>query len=231
MKTVILSGGFGTRLSEETNKIPKPMIKIGNKPIISHIMDCYKSYDYHNFILLSGYKKEIIKKYYKSRKKVNVVDTGLKTQTGARIKKIKHLIDQDNFFMTYGDGLGNVNINKLLKFHLNNKKIATMTAVRPIARFGSITLKKNKIIKFKEKDNLQEGWINGGFFVLNKKIFDYIDDREDCIFERKPLEQLSKDGQLMAYKHYDFWHPMDTLRDKKYLNKLYKEKKKLWLKK
>ncbi len=230
MITVILSGGFGTRLSEETNKIPKPMIKIGNKPIISHIMDCYKSYKYNNFIVLSGYKKEIIKKYYQNKKKVNVVDTGLKTQTGARIKKIMKLIDQDNFFMTYGDGLGNININKLLKFHLKNKKIATMTAVRPIARFGSITLKENKIIKFKEKDKLQEGWINGGFFVLNKRIFNYIDDNEDCIFERKPLEQLSRDGELMAYKHHDFWHPMDTLRDKIYLNNLYKEKKKLWLK-
>ncbi len=240
MYTVFLAGGMGTRLSEETTKIPKPMIKIGNKPILFHIMKHYSKSNYKNFIICGGYKWKYIKNFfnkYKNLEKnekdwfVNVVNTGLKTQTGARIKKIKKFLgDEKTFFMTYGDGVSNVNLKKLLSFHNKHKKIATLTAVRPLPRFGNIKLDKNKVSNFSEKDRLQEGWINGGFFVLNKEVFDYIDNRENCIFERSPLQNLSRDGQLMAFKHEGFWHPMDTLRDKNYLNKICRNRKFIWKK-
>ena len=240
MYTVFLAGGMGTRLSEETTKIPKPMIKIGNKPILFHIMKHYSKSNYKNFIICGGYKWKYIKNFfnkYKNLEKnekdwfVNVVNTGLKTQTGARLKKIKKFLgDEKTFFMTYGDGVSNVNLKKLLSFHNKHKKIATLTAVRPLPRFGNIKLDKNKVSNFSEKDRLQEGWINGGFFVLNKEVFDYIDSRENCIFERSPLQNLSRDGQLMAFKHEDFWHPMDTLRDKNYLNKICRNRKFIWKK-
>lgn len=241
MHTVFLAGGMGTRLSEETHKIPKPMIKIGKYPILFHIMKHYSDFKFNKFIVCGGYKYNYIKKIFFQNKNlikkkkfnwdVNIINTGLKTQTGARIKKIKkYLKDEKLFFMTYGDGVANVNIKKILQFHKKHKKIATLTAVRPLPRFGNITLNKNKVLSFSEKDRLQEGWINGGFFVLNKEVFDYIDNRENCIFEREPLQNLSKSGQLMAYKHEGFWHPMDTLRDKNYLNELCKKKKLNWLK-
>ena len=253
MKTVILAGGFGTRISEETGTIPKPLVKIGNIPILYHIMDYYRKYNHKDFIICAGYKSTEIKKFFleinlqnsnliidfkkkttdfvKKKHidwKVNIIDTGEKTQTGARIKKIKNFIDDKCFMMTYGDGLSNVDISKLLAFHKKHKKIATMTAVRPLARFGNLNLEKSKVTSFTEKDSLQEGWINGGFFVLNKEVFDYIGDEEDCIFEKYPLENLAKDNQLMAYKHEGFWHPMDTLRDKIMLNNIYKEGKHKW---
>ena len=240
MYTVFLAGGMGTRLSEETTKIPKPMIKIGNKPILFHIMKHYSKSNYKKFIICGGYKCKYIKNFFNKHKNleknekdwfVNVVNTGLKTQTGARIKKIKKFLgDEKTFFMTYGDGVSNVNLKKLLSFHNKHKKIATLTAVRPLPRFGNIKLDKNKVSNFSEKDRLQEGWINGGFFVLNKEVFDYIDSRENCIFERSPLQNLSRDGQLMAFKHEDFWHPMDTLRDKNYLNKICRNRKFIWKK-
>ena len=240
MYTVFLAGGMGTRLSEETTKIPKPMIKIGNKPILFHIMKHYSKSNYKNFIICGGYKWKYIKNFfnkYKNLEKnekdwfVNVVNTGLKTQTGARIKKIKKFLgDEKTFFMTYGDGVSNVNLKKLLSFHNKHKKIATLTAVRPLPRFGNIKLDKNKVSNFSEKDRLQEGWINGGFFVLNREVFDYIDNRDNCIFERSPLQNLSRDGQLMAFKHEGFWHPMDTLRDKNYLNKICRNRKFIWKK-
>lgn len=241
MHTVFLAGGMGTRLSEETHKIPKPMIKIGKYPILFHIMKHYSDFNFNKFIVCGGYKYNYIKKKIFQNKNlikkkkfnwdVNIINTGLKTQTGARIKKIKkYLKDEKLFFMTYGDGVANVNIKKILQFHKKHKKIATLTAVRPLPRFGNITLNKNKVSSFSEKDRLKEGWINGGFFVLNKEVFDYIDNRENCIFEREPLQNLSKNGQLMAYKHEGFWHPMDTLRDKNYLNQLCKKKKLNWLK-
>tara|TARA_B110000305_G_scaffold232285_2_gene286990 strand:- start:340 stop:1065 length:726 start_codon:yes stop_codon:yes gene_type:complete len=240
MKTVFLAGGMGTRLSEETTKIPKPMIKIGNLPILIHIMKHYSNYNFNKFIVCGGYKYNLIKKFFdnnqnlQKKNKVNwsveIINTGLKTQTGARIKKIKNFIEKDDlFFMTYGDGISDVNISKLLEFHKKHKKIATLTAVRPLPRFGNIKLNKNKISSFSEKDKLQEGWINGGFFVLNKKVFEYINNRENCIFEREPLQNLSKDGELMAYKHEGFWQPMDTLRDKNHLNEIYKKRKLSWL--
>ena len=241
MYTVFLAGGMGSRLSEETHKTPKPMIKIGKHPILFHIMKHYSDFNFKKFIVCGGYKYLYIKKFFLQNKKlisnkkfdwdVNIINTGLKAQTGARIKKIKkYLKNEKIFFMTYGDGVANVNIKKILNFHKKHKKIATLTAVRPLPRFGNIKLKKNKVSSFSEKDRLQEGWINGGFFVLNKEVFDYIDDRQNCIFEKEPLQNLSKNGQLMAYKHEGFWHPMDTLRDKNYLNELWKKKKLSWLK-
>ncbi len=240
MYTVFLAGGMGTRLSEETTKIPKPMIKIGNKPILFHIMKHYSKSNYKKFIICGGYKCKYIKNFFNKNKNleknekewfVNVVNTGLKTQTGARIKKIKKFLgDEKTFFMTYGDGVSNVNLKKLLSFHNKHKKVATLTAVRPLPRFGNIKLDKNKVSNFSEKDRLQEGWINGGFFVLNREVFDYIDNRENCIFERSPLQNLSRDGQLMAFKHEGFWHPMDTLRDKNYLNKICRNRKFIWKK-
>ena len=241
MYTVFLAGGMGSRLSEETHKTPKPMIKIGKHPILFHIMKHYSDFNFKKFIVCGGYKYLYIKKFFLQNKNlisnkkfdwdVNIINTGLKTQTGARIKKIKkYLKNEKIFFMTYGDGVANVNIKKILNFHKKHKKIATLTAVRPLPRFGNIKLKKNKVSSFSEKDRLQEGWINGGFFVLNKEVFDYIDDRQNCIFEKEPLQNLSKNGQLMAYKHEGFWHPMDTLRDKNYLNELWKKKKLNWLK-
>ncbi len=230
MKVVILAGGFGTRISEETHKIPKPMVEIGNKPIIEHIINYYLKYKFKEIIICGGYKKEILKKYFIKKKFIKVIDTGLKTQTAARIKKIRKYLGNDkNFCMTYGDGLSNVNLKKLVKFHFKHKKIGTLCAVRPIPRFGHLTLAKNKVKIFKEKDSLSEGWINGGFFVLNTKIFDYISSKQDCIFEKEPLENLSKDGELMAFKHENFWHPVDTLRDKNYLNKLIKNNQAPWL--
>ena len=230
MKVVILAGGLGTRLAEETDKIPKPMVKIGNKPIISHIIESYAKYGFKEIIICSGYKKEKIKDYFKNQKNIKVVDTGLKSQSGFRIKLIKKYLDgDDDFFMTYGDGVSNINIKKLLKFHKKHKKIATLSAVRPLPRFGHLTIKNKKITKFKEKDRISEGWINGGFFVLNKKVFDYITSKTSCIFEKEPLERLSKNNQLMAYQHEGFWHPMDTLRDKNYLNDLIKKRKALWI--
>ena len=230
MKVVILAGGLGTRLAEETDKIPKPMVKIGNKPIISHIIKLYLNFGFKEIIICSGYKKEKIKNYFKNQRNINIVDTGLKSESGSRIKLIKkYLDDDDDFFMTYGDGVSNINIKKLLKFHKKHKKIATLSAVRPLPRFGHLTIKNKKITKFKEKDKVSEGWINGGFFVLNKKVFKYIDDRINCIFEKEPLERLSKDGQLMAYQHDGFWHPMDTLRDKRFLNDLIKKRIAPWL--
>ena len=230
MKTVILAGGLGSRLSEETHKIPKPMIKIGDKPIISHIINHFMKHNFSEVIICSGYKKEVIDNYFKNEKTIQVVDTGLETQTGARIKNIKKLIGKDeNFFMTYGDGLSDINLQKLLRFHKKNNKIATLSAVRPIPRFGHLTIENEKVIQFKEKDALSEGWINGGFFVLNSKVFDYISDDQDCIFEKEPLENLSKDGELMAYKHEEFWHPIDTLRDKNYLNEMFNKGKAPWL--
>ncbi len=256
MKCVILCGGLGTRFSEETDLKPKPMIEIGGKPILHHLMECYSRFGFTKFILCGGYKVNVIKdyflklKYYSSdlninfdnndiklisKKKlinwnVSIIDTGLKNQTANRIFKIKKFLKGDtNFFMTYGDGLSNVNIKKLLEFHLKSKKIGTMTIVRPIARFGHIKLKGNLITEFREKDQISEGWINGGFFVLNKKIFNYINSKKDLIFEKKPLEQLSKDNELAAFKHESFWHPMDTIRDKRFLEKICNGDKSPWL--
>tara|TARA_B100000989_G_C19521914_1_gene464588 strand:+ start:513 stop:1214 length:702 start_codon:yes stop_codon:yes gene_type:complete len=233
MKVVILAGGFGTRLAEYTNTIPKPMVKIGDEPILSHIIRIFKSYNFNDFIVAAGYKKEIIIDYYKNSKEfknLKIVDTGEKTMTGGRILRLKSLIkDRENFFMTYGDGLCDVNLNELVKFHLKHKKIATVTAVHPPVRFGELEIDEEKVIKFEEKSQAKVGWINGGFFILNTKVFDYIKD-DNILFEREPLEKLVNNENLMAFKHEGFWKCMDNLRDKIELDKMFKNNQLLWKK-
>ena len=232
MKVVILCGGIGSRLSEETKKIPKPMVRIGNLPILIHIMNLYASYGFTDFILALGYKKNIIKKYFKEFKKKNwkidLVDTGTNSLTGTRVLKLKEkLIKDNNFLLTYGDGLSNVNIKKTLKFHNKFKKIATVTAVRPPARFGELVIKNNNVINFYEKNQIREGWINGGFFIFNKKIFNFIPKRNSML-ERETIKRLTINRELAAYKHSGFWQCMDTLRDKELLNKIWKSGKAKW---
>ena len=221
MKVVILAGGLGTRLSEYTKYIPKPMIDVNGKPLIYHVMKTYAKSGFKEFIIASGYKGHIIKKYFQKKIhnwNISVIDTGKNTMTGGRVKRLKKYIGNETFMLTYGDGISNVNIKKLLSFHFKNKKIATLTAVRPPARFGAIKLKGNKITYFKEKSKLDEGWINGGFFVLEPKIFDYIKS-DRTFFEREPLQKISKIKELYAFKHNGFWQCMDTLRDKELLEK------------
>ena len=227
MKVVILAGGFGTRLSEYTKDIPKPMIKIGGKPIIFHIMKHFNKYGFKDFYLALGYKGNIIKKYFKNKKlkwKVNLVDTGINTMTGGRLLRLKKDLKDDTFLMTYGDGVSNINLKKLIDFHKKSKKIITLTAVRPPARFGALKIKNNIVYKFREKSKLDEGWINGGFFVINPKFLKYIKN-DKTFLEREPLEKVSKLKQLSAFKHEGFWQCMDTKRDKLYLEKIYKIKK------
>ena len=230
MKVVILAGGFGTRISEYTKTIPKPMIKINGIPIIMYIINHYKSYGFKDFYIALGYKGNVIKKYFKNFKnkniKINLIDTGLRTMTGGRLKRLSKFLKNETFLATYGDGLSNVNLNKLVKFHKKNKKLVTLTAVRPPARFGTIKLKGNKVSYFKEKSSLDEGWINGGFFVMESKFLKFIKN-DNTFLERDPFEQLTKKKQLLGYKHNGFWQCMDTLRDKEILEKKVKEKKNL----
>ena len=219
MKVVILAGGLGSRLSEYTKSIPKPMVKILNVPIIVRIIKSYSRFGIRDFIIASGYKGNIIKNYFKknlSNLNIKVVHTGNKTMTGGRIKRLKAYLNNKRFMLTYGDGLSDVNINKLLKFHIKNKNYVTLTAVRPPARFGAIKIKGSKVNYFKEKSSLDEGWINGGFFVMEPKIFNFI--RGDKTFlEKEPLEKISKKNKLGAFKHHGFWQCMDTIRDKEIL--------------
>ncbi len=252
MKVVILAGGFGTRLSEETDFRPKPMVEIGQKPVLWHIMKLYSTYGFNEFVICLGYKGYLLKEWFanyflhnsdvtieiKTNKTivhntktedwiVSLVNTGLNTQTGGRIKRVKEYLTDEPFMFTYGDGLGDVNINELVKFHKNHGKLATMTSVQPPGRFGSIKVKENKITHFYEKPEGDGFWINGGFFVLEPEVIDYIDGDETA-WEKKPLENLAKDGQLMTYKHRGFWKPMDTLRDNRELNYLWNSKKAPW---
>ena len=226
MKCVILAGGKGTRLSELTHKIPKPMVKILGKPILCHIMFHYAKFGIKEFIIAAGYKKKILLNYFKKKKfpkfKINIIDTGLNTMTGGRLKRLREYLNEETFMMTYGDGLSNVNLNRLLKFHYKHKKICTLTAVRPPARFGAIKIKKNKVTYFKEKSKLDSGWINGGFFVFEPSIFKYI-KADNTFLEKEPLQKISKNKQLYAYKHYGYWQCMDTLRDKIIIEKSYKK--------
>ena len=225
MKIVILAGGFGTRLSEYTKTIPKPMVKINGKPIILYIMEHYAKYGYKNFYIALGYKGYEIKKYFKNKIfdwKINLIDTGKNTMTGGRLKKLKKHLGKETFMMTYGDGLSDVNIKKLLNFHKKNKKLVTLTAVRPPARFGVIKIKNNLVNYFKEKSALDEGWINGGFFVLEPKFLNLIKNDKSYL-EREPLENVCKKKQLAAYKHEGFWQCMDTKRDKEKLEKKFKK--------
>ena len=226
MKIVILAGGFGTRISEYTKTIPKPMIKINQKPIIVHIMEHYAKYGFNNFYIALGYKGSVIKNYFKNKKfkwNINLVDTGLKTMTGGRLKRLKKMLGNETFLMTYGDGLSDVNLSKLLKFHKTNKKLVTLTAVRPPARFGAIKLNGNKVKTFKEKNKMDEGWINGGFFVIEPEFLNLIKN-DETFLEREPLEKASSQSQLMAFKHKGFWQCMDTKRDKDKLEEILKNK-------
>ena len=227
MKVVILAGGLGSRISEYTKTIPKPMIRINGKPLIYYIMKHYAKYGFKEFYIALGYKGEIIKKYFNKNSygwKVNLINTGLKTMTGGRLKRLNKFLNNETFMLTYGDGLSNVNLKKLIKFHKTNKKLVTMTAVRPPARFGAIKFKGNKVSYFKEKSKLNEGWINGGFFVIEPGFLKLIKS-DKTILERDPLEKTSKNGQLVAFKHYDFWQCMDTKRDKINLEEIIKNKK------
>ena len=229
MILVIFAGGFGTRISEETDYIPKPMVKIGRKPILWHILKYYSFFGFTDFIICGGYKVSIIKDYFKKLKKKNktynvkVVNTGKDSNTGERLRKIQKYI-KNTFCLTYGDGLSNVNIDKLIQFHKKNKSIATLTAVKPIPHFGKLIFKGNKVIRFLEKN---QNWINGGFFVCEKNIFKYI-YKNNSFFEADVLPLLAKKNKLSAYKHKNFWYCMDTLRDKRYLNNLWFSKKAPW---
>ena len=230
MKTVILCGGYGTRLSEETAIRPKPMVKIGNKPILEHIMNIYKYYGYNQFVLALGYKSEYIKKFYKNKKNIELVYTGKDTKTGGRLLRLKsYLKNEKTFMLTYGDGVSNINIKKAVRFHKNHGKIATITAVRPPVRFGELKISRNKVKSFKEKPQVGQGWINGGFFIFNNKVLNFIKD-DQTMLEKEPLEKLTKTGQLMAFEHKGFWKCMDTMRDKILLNKLWNKGNALWKK-
>lgn len=255
MKVVILAGGLGTRISEESHLKPKPMIEIGDKPILWHIMKIYSHYGYNEFIICCGYKGYIIKEYFADYYlhcsditfdftnensmlihnnvaepwKITLVDTGLNTQTGGRIKRIQKYVGNEAFMLTYGDGVSNINIDELVKCHRSSNKLATITAVQPGGRYGVIDLNEENLIeRFSEKSKEDAGWINAGFMVLEPKVFEYLSEDEGCIFERKPLETLVKDKQLQAYKHYDFWQCMDTQRDKWKLEELWASKEAPW---
>ena len=231
MKCVILAGGKGTRISEYTKSIPKPMIKIGSKPIIEHIINYYIKYGFKDFIIAGGYKCSVIKNYFKKKNnsvKIRVINTGISSLTGKRIMKLKNEL-KNTFMLTYGDGLSNIDLNKLLKFHKKNKKKITMTAVHPPARFGELEIKNNIVKKFEEKPQLQKGWINGGFFVVEPEFLKFIGNK-NVMLERSPMLNAVKTKSLAAFKHTNFWFCMDTLRDKKVLEEMIKNKKSPWLK-
>ena len=227
MKIVILAGGMGTRLSEYTKSIPKPMVKINKIPIIIHIMRHYAKSGYKNFIIATGYKSKIIENFFRKKIfnwKVKIVNTGKKTMTGGRLKRLKKFIGNETFMVTYGDGLSNINLKKLLKYHIKNKKLVTLTAVRPPARFGILKLNGSCVSYFKEKSKLDENWINGGFFVMEPEFFKFLKN-DKTILERAPLEKVAKKKQLVAYKHEGFWQCMDTKKDKDQLTKILNSRK------
>ena len=227
MKVVLLAGGFGTRLSEYTKTVPKPMIYIGDKPMLLHIMKLYAKYGFKDFYIALGYKGEIIKKFFNKKFfdwNINLIETGRNTMTGGRLKRLKKYIGKETFMMTYGDGISNVNLGKLIKFHKKNNKLVTLTAVRPPARFGALKLKGNSVSYFKEKSKLDEGWINGGFFVMEPEFLKFIKN-DNTYLEREPLEAVTQKKQLAAFRHEGFWQCMDTKRDKDNLNEILKRKK------
>ena len=232
MELVIFAGGLGTRISEETDYVPKPMVKIGKKPILWHIIKYYSVFGFSKFIICGGYKIKIIQNYFKNFKNkknsfnIKIINTGKKSNTGERLRRVKKYVSK-SFCLTYGDGLSNVNIAKLIQFHNKNKSIATLTAVKPTPHFGKLIFKGNKVYKFLEKNQKKENWINGGFFVCEKKIFNYL-NKKNLIFESDVLSYLANNKKLAAYKHKDFWYCMDTLRDKRYLNSLWLSKKAPW---
>lgn len=253
MKSVILAGGFGTRISEETHLKPKPLIEIGTMPILWHLMKSYSVYDINDFVICCGYKGYLIKEYFANyflhmsdvtidiknnkmevHKKtaepwtITLVDTGLETMTGGRLKRIKNYVD-DTFCFTYGDGLSDINISNLINFHKTKNKLATVTAVKPPGKYGGLTINDDKVTTFTEKPAGDGSWINGGFFVLEPSVLDYIQN-DSTIWERDPLEKLTKDGELSVYKHTGFWYAVDTLRDKNHLEELWKSGKAPWKK-
>ncbi|MCF8057805.1 MAG: glucose-1-phosphate cytidylyltransferase [Bacteriovoracaceae bacterium] len=249
MKTVLLCGGFGTRLSEETTLKPKPMVEIGDNPIVWHIMNSYAKHGFNDFLLCLGYKGEVLRNYFlnffafnsdfkinlKSGKvdflkecsidwDVSLVDTGLNTMTGGRLARLKPILENEDLFMlSYGDGVSDVDISKLVEFHRSHGKIATVTAVRPPSRFGQLVINGDQVTSFSEKPQTGEGWINGGFFVFSGKVFDYLEARDSLVLEKEPLERLANEGELMTFKHEGFWQCMDTLRDKKFLTALWED--------
>jgi len=233
LKAVILAGGYGSRISEESHLKPKPMIEIGGMPLLWHIMKIYSHYGINEFVICCGYKGDMIKEYFSKVDfplwNVQLVDTGLNTMTGGRIKRIQNHID-DTFCVTYGDGVSDVNINDLILFHKEKKSLATLTAIHPPERFGVLELSGNNVVEFHEKHQGESSWINGGFFVFEKEIFDYIKNGDSTTLERTPFETLAKEKKLTAFKHEGFWHPMDTLRDKKHLENLWTSNKAPWKK-
>jgi glucose-1-phosphate cytidylyltransferase len=256
MKVVILCGGKGTRLREETEYRPKPMVDIGSRPILWHIMKIYAHYGFKEFVLCLGYKGSMIKDYFMNYEAMNndftinlgkhneicihnnhtekdwvvtLVNTGEEAQTGSRVKRVEKYVDGDTFMLTYGDGVANVDIARLMKFHQSHGKLATMTGVRPSSRFGELVLDgDDRVRKFNEKPQVMEGLINGGYFVLGRKVFDYLRNDDECVFEKEPLENLSADGQLMVYRHDSFWQCMDTYREMELLNSLWKSNQAPW---
>ena len=254
MKVLILAGGFGTRLSEETDIRPKPMVEIGGKPILWHIMKIYSTYGYNEFIILLGYKGYVIKEYFANyflhnsdvtfnlktnemeihnnhseNWKVTLIDTGLNAMTGARIKRAEKYVGDESFMLTYGDGVADININKLVEFHKSHKGSITMTSAQPDGRFGALEIgENNQVLKFKEKPKGDGSWINAGFFVCDREVFDYLENKDEEVFEQKPLQNLAKDNKLYTYKHNGFWMPMDTLRDKIKLNEMWQKGNAPW---
>ena len=247
MKVVILAGGFGTRLSEETDLKPKPMLSVGEMPILWHIMKIYSSHGFNEFVILLGYKGYVIKEYFSNYVlhsnnitidletnevkiinetneswKITLIETGLKTMTGGRIAQARNILQGERFLLTYGDGVGDINISKLIEHHKKSKTLMTLTACQPAGRFGALGLNNSNLVtSFKEKPKGDGSWVNAGFFVCENKVLDFIDDSPQTVFEEEPMENLSKAKELSAYKHNGFWLPMDTLRDKKTLNDLY----------
>jgi glucose-1-phosphate cytidylyltransferase len=254
MKTIILAGGLGSRLSEETIQRPKPMVEVGGHPILWHIMNIYAAHGVDEFIIALGYKAEVIKEYFlnfyainndlsidlasgqtiihdgnQPKWKIHLVDTGLHTQTGGRLKRLRRWLKEDETFMcTYGDGVADIDVQALLNFHWSHGKLATVTTVRPPARFGRIGFQGDRVLEFYEKTETSEGWINGGFFVFNSKVMDYIEG-DETILERAPVERLAHDGQLMGYRHHGFWSCMDTLKEKNFLEELWTGGKAPWV--
>ncbi len=245
MKTVILAGGFGTRLAEETSVRPKPMVEIGGQPILWHIMGLYARHGFSDFLIACGYKGEMIKEYFRNFLyhssdlsislrdgtcrvansntpdwQVGLIDTGLATLTGGRLRRLRGHLDREAFMVTYGDGLADIDLGALLAFHRTHGRLATVTAVSPIARFGSLALEGDRVARFCEKPQTGEGWINGGFFVFEPQVLEYIAGDQTAL-EGEPLERLAAEGQLMAFRHHGFWHPMDTLRDRQFIEALW----------
>ena len=232
MKVIILAGGFGTRLSEYTNTIPKPMIHVGNKPILHHIMQFYANFGHTDFYVALGYKGEVIKKYFSnidSDWNINLIDTGSNSMTGGRVKRLQKFIGKETFMLTYGDGLSDININNLISFHKNHGKMVTISAVRPPARFGALKLKDSEVVSFKEKSQLTESWINGGFFVMEPDFFEMLSS-DETVLEKEPLEKAASTKELIAFRHEGFWQCMDHKLDKDLLDEMCSKKEAPWLK-